>query len=178
MSAQAAWQRQRVAADCSHHILQPRLAGGICRVRFWRGFVHMLVGRHVGSARNDDPDRVVGPFGREILGEQVAQPSGLHADNSVGGRIEIGVLAENIHGDREAFEPFGFAGLFPFDEIANELARALRPSKGLAGEQSLESFAHCGGGRRILLQASDLSIRAGTDHIGSVPAHKEAWRTG
>ena len=57
-------------------------------------------------------------FGRIILGEQFAQPSGLHAHHRVGRGIELGILAENVDGDRIALQALGFASLLAPDQIA------------------------------------------------------------
>ena len=66
-------------------------------------------------------------------------------------------LAEHVHGDGKALEPVGFAGLFPFDKVAQQLSCSIGSRKRFAGQNSLQRLAHCGGVRRGVLQVSSLS---------------------
>ena len=88
-----------------------------------------FIGRNIAAARNGDADRLGNAFIGEIMLQKLAQPARLHPHHGIGRRIEIAVLAENVHGDGKALEPVGFAGLLALDEIAQQLARAFGSSR-------------------------------------------------
>ena len=71
-------------------------------------------------------------FARIILGKQLAQSPRLHAHQRISRGIEFGFLAEHVDGDGITLEPFGLAGLFAADEIAEQLARTFRSLERLA----------------------------------------------
>ncbi|CAM5346766.1 hypothetical protein MAUB1S_05996 [Mycolicibacterium aubagnense] len=87
---------------------------------------------NIAAAWDDNADRFAGTFAAEILVEQFPQPARLHTHHCVRGRVESRILSKDIDGNGKALELVGFAGLFAFNQIAQQFARAFGASKCLA----------------------------------------------
>jgi len=106
--------------------------------------------RDIGAALHVNQKRIVAAGLRIVARQRIAQPSGLHAHDRVGLRIEIGAAAERLDGDRIGLEPVAFARQRRLDDEGKETRQPERIAKGGAPNDPGEFSAHIGGARHVL----------------------------
>ncbi|WP_395383689.1 hypothetical protein ACHMW4_08020 [Mesorhizobium sp. UC22_110] len=79
---------------------------------------------NIAAAWDDDANWLAGTFSAEILLEQFPQPACLHTHHGVSRRVESRILSKDIDCNGKALELVGLAGLFAFNKIAQQFARA------------------------------------------------------
>jgi hypothetical protein len=106
----------------------------------------MLEGRHVGTLRNVDPNRVLLTGAQVVAFQPPAQLGRFDADHRIGLPIERGGIApEHVDRDGQALQPFGATGQGLLDEVREKATVARGSVEAGTGQDTFERLSRARG---------------------------------
>ena len=118
--------------------------------------------RRVAAFRKVDDQRVVPALFAVVLRQACAQPTGLHAHQRIGTRVEGVFLLEDLDGDDVLLELAGAIVERLLDDEAEESLETLGLLERVAGEHTLELFSD----RRVLRRSGERLANVQHGHAG------------